>query len=396
MIILGIVLVLLPPIILGLAYFGYPAVLMVVRKFRKTPSAPASSDEWPVVTIVVPVYNEAGVIASTLDRILATDYPADRRHVLVISDASSDGTDAIVERYADRGVQLVRLARRSGKTAAENEAGRHLVGEIVVNMDATVVVPPGALRHLVAAFRDPSVGVASGRDVSVGDRDQERNQGESGYVGYEMWVRRLETDCGTIVGASGCFFAIRRVLFDSIFPEALSRDFASPLIAREGGYRSVSVEDAVCYVARTRSLHAEYRRKVRTMTRGLETLWYKKRLLDPFRYGRFAFFLFAHKLLRWLVFPALVLAVVGVGILTVSTSWGWVLAALGVLGLVAGAVGYYWPSGSTAPKLLTTAAFAVSSQVAGIKAWVGALRGELNPVWEPTRRPDPVTPAGSA
>lgn len=396
MIILGIVLVLLPPIILGLAYFGYPAVLMVVRKFRKTPSALASSDEWPVVTIVVPVYNEAGVIASTLDRILATDYPADRRHVLVISDASSDGTDAIVERYADRGVQLVRLARRSGKTAAENEAGRHLVGEIVVNMDATVVVPPGALRHLVAAFRDPSVGVASGRDVSVGDRDQERNQGESGYVGYEMWVRRLETDCGTIVGASGCFFAIRRVLFDSIFPEALSRDFASPLIAREGGYRSVSVEDAVCYVARTRSLHAEYRRKVRTMTRGLETLWYKKRLLDPFRYGRFAFFLFAHKLLRWLVFPALVLAVVGVGILTVSTSWGWVLAALGVVGLVAGAVGYYWPSGSTAPKLLTTAAFAVSSQVAGIKAWVGALRGELNPVWEPTRRPDPVTPAGSA
>lgn len=396
MITLGIVLVLLPPIILGLAYFGYPAVLMVVRKFRKTPSVPTSSDEWPVVTIVVPVYNEAGVIASTLDRILATDYPADRRHVLVISDASSDGTDAIVERYADRGVQLVRLARRSGKTAAENEAGRHLVGEIVVNMDATVVVPPGALRHLVAAFRDPSVGVASGRDVSVGDRDQERNQGESGYVGYEMWVRRLETDCGTIVGASGCFFAIRRVLFDSIFPEALSRDFASPLIAREGGYRSVSVEDAVCYVARTRSLHAEYRRKVRTMTRGLETLWYKKRLLDPFRYGRFAFFLFAHKLLRWLVFPALVLAVVGVGILTVSTSWGWVLAALGVLGLVAGAVGYYWPSGSTAPKLLTTAAFAVSSQVAGIKAWIGALRGELNPVWEPTRRPDPVTPAGSA
>ncbi len=388
--------VLLPPAILGAAYVGYPAVLWLWRKLRKSPSPLPPFEEWPIVTIVVPVYNEAGAIASTLDRILATDYPAERRHVLVISDASTDGTDAIAQGYADRGVTLVRLPRRSGKTAAENEAGRHLVGDIVVNMDATVVVPPGALRHLIAAFRDPTVGVASGRDVSVGDREQEQSQGESRYVGYEMWVRRLETDCGTIVGASGCFFAIRRSLFDSIFPEALSRDFASPLIAREHGFRSVSVEDAVCYVARTRSLRAEYRRKVRTMTRGLETLWYKRRLLDPIRYGRFAFFLFAHKLLRWLVFPALPLAVIGVAMLTVTTSWGWILAVAGLLGLGAGAAGYFWPAGSAAPKLLTTAAFAVSSQVAGVKAWIGALRGELNPVWEPTRRPDPVTPGGSA
>ncbi len=396
MTLLGIVLVLLPPVILAAAYFGYPAILMMCRKLRSVPLPPPSAAEWPMITVVVPVYNEAGAIAATLDRILASAYPADRRHVLVISDASSDGTDEIVRRYADRGVALVRLPKRSGKTAAENEAGRHLVGDIVVNMDATVVVPPEALHHLIAAFQDPTVGVASGRDVSIGDRDQERNQGESGYVGYEMWVRRLETDCGTIVGASGCFFAIRRSLFDSIFPEALSRDFASPLIAREHGYRSVSVEEAVCYVARTRSLRAEYRRKVRTMTRGLETLWYKRGLLNPFRFGRFAFFLFAHKLLRWLVFPALVLAVVGVGILTLTTSWGWALAVLGILALGAGAIGYYWPSGSTAPRLLTTMAFAVSSQVAGVKAWIGALRGELNPVWEPTRRPDPVTPGGSA
>ena len=396
MTLLGIILVLLPPAILGAAYFGYPALLMLWDKLRRRPAPSLEVTEWPMITVVVPVYNEEGAIAATLDRILATDYPADRRHVLVISDASSDGTDAIVAAYGDRGVELVRLAKRSGKTAAENEAGRHLVGEIVVNMDATVVVPPDALRHLIAAFQDPTVGVASGRDVSVGDRDQERNQGESGYVGYEMWVRRLETNCGTIVGASGCFFAIRRELFDSIFPEALSRDFASPLIAREAGFRSVSVEQAVCYVARTRSLRAEYRRKVRTMTRGLETLWYKRALLNPFRYGRFAFFLFAHKLLRWLVFPALVLAVAGIAMLTLTTSWGWVLAVLGLLALAAGAVGYYWPAGSNAPRLLTTAAFAVRAQVAGVKAGIGALRGELNPVWEPTRRPDPITPGGSA
>ena len=96
------------------------------------------------------------------------------------------------------------------------------------------------------------------------------------------------------------------------------------------------------------------------------------------------------------MFPALVLAVAGIAMLTLTTSWGWVLAVLGLLALAAGAVGYYWPAGSNAPRLLTTAAFAVSAQVAGVKAWIGALRGELNPVWEPTRRPDPITPGGSA
>jgi cellulose synthase/poly-beta-1,6-N-acetylglucosamine synthase-like glycosyltransferase len=284
-------------------------------------------------------------------------------------------------------VRLVRLPKRSGKTAAENESGRHLVGDIVVNVDASIRVPPGALKELVRAFDDPTVGVASGRDISVGDSGRELNADESNYVGYEMWVRRLETEAGTIVGASGCFYAIRRQLFDSIFPDALSRDFASPLIAREMGYRSVSVEGAICYVGRTRSLRAEYRRKVRTMTRGLETLWFKRHLLNPFRYGRFAIFLIGHKLLRWLVFPSFLLALAGTLLMAVASPWGALLGATVAVGLALGWLGYAWPEARPAPRLLMLAGFAVSANLAGIEAWVRALRGELNPVWEPTRRP---------
>lgn len=382
---IGLALVSLPVALMVLAYLVYPAVLWLMPH-RHRPPAPAESDEWPEITVSVPVYNEAGAIANTLDHLLAADYPAARRRILVVSDASTDATDAIVAGYADRGVRLVRLPARAGKTAAENEAGRHLRGEIVVNLDATIRIPPHALKALVGAFRDPTVGVASGRDVSVGQVDREHNRDESSYVGYEMWVRGLETRAGSIVGASGCFYAIRRSLFNDIFPEALSRDFASPLIAREHGFRSVSVDEAVCYVPRTRSLRAEYRRKVRTMTRGLETLWYKRHLLNPLRYGAFAVFLGCHKLLRWSVFASLPLAAVGLLLLAATTAVGRALLGVGAVGAALGVAGYYWPEGRRPPRLLAVTGFALSSSVAGLVAWIRALRQELDPVWEPTRR----------
>jgi cellulose synthase/poly-beta-1,6-N-acetylglucosamine synthase-like glycosyltransferase len=383
--VVAVVLFLLPAVLVLVAYALYPLVLVGIGRRRKRP--PPSPAEWPSITIVIPVYNEARAIAETLDNIIAAEYPADRRHVLVVSDCSTDGTDAIVAGYGGAGVELVRLPRRAGKTAAENEAGRHLRGDVIVNLDATIRIPPGAIKALVRAFDDPTVGVASGRDVSVGDESREGNRHESTYVGYEMWLRRLETDAEGIVGASGCFYAIRRDLFDSIFPEALSRDFASPLIAREQGYRSVSVEDAVCFVPRTRSLQSEYRRKIRTMTRGLETLWFKRHLLNPFRYGWFAWFLFFHKLVRWLVFLTIVPGVIGLAILAVDHSWArWLLAAAGV-GAAIGLIGYRWPEGRPLPRLLAAVAFIVSAHVAGVVAWYRALSGELNPVWEPTRRP---------
>ena len=385
----------LPALLLGMAYLGYPLVLRAMARARP-PGQLADPAVWPELTISIPVYNEASAIATTLDRLLALDYPADRRNILVVSDASTDGTDDIVAGYADRGVRLVRLPARSGKTAAENEAGRHLRGSIVVNVDATIRIPEGALKPLVRAFQDPTVGVASGVDVSVGDIDAEHNRDESTYVGYEMWVRRLETRCGSIVGASGCFYAIRRELFDAIFPEALSRDFASPLIAREKGYRSVSVDEAVCFVPRTRSLRAEYRRKVRTMTRGLETLWFKRGLLNPFRYGRFAFFLAFHKLVRWVVFLMIPPALLGLVVLAVRSRVGAVLFGGALVGIGLGILGYYWPGRQRPPRLIAVAGFALSAHVAGAVAWWRALRGELNPVWEPTRRPDQAPAAGQA
>ncbi|MGI8509828.1 MAG: glycosyltransferase [Gemmatimonadaceae bacterium] len=280
-------LILLPIVIGVYAYIGYPMLLRLFAPAQHAQPGFPTGAEWPLITLTVPCYNEERNIRQTLEALLALDYPAERRQILVISDASSDGTDNIVREFADRGVEILRLDTRRGKSAAENAAGAVARGAIVFNTDATIRILPDALKALVSAFSDPLVGVASGRDVSVSAAGAQpgsgETSGESGYVGYEMDIRALEKRVGSIVGASGCFYGIRKSLYDSAFPESLSRDFASALIAREAGFRAVSVNAAVCLVPRTQSLQSEYRRKIRTMARGLQTLWYKRHLLNPTR-----------------------------------------------------------------------------------------------------------------
>lgn len=391
------------------SYLGYPLLLKVWgdRRSRSGANAPGSggngplarrysrrrgaapAHHLPLVSITVPVYNEEAQIRGLLESLLALDYPRERRQILIVSDASTDRTDEIVSEYADRGVELLRIPRRSGKTAAENAARYRLRGEIVINTDASVRMDPMAVRHLVSRFADPMVGVASARDISVTRAEGDRNAGESGYVGYEMWVRGLEDRVHGIIGASGCCYAIRASLHRLALPESLSRDFAAALHAREHGYRTTTVPEALCYVPRAGSLQVEYRRKVRTMIRGMQTLFYKRHLLNPVRYGVFAWMLFSHKVCRWLVPWAL--AGTAAGIVLLATSYPaarLALAGLAGLGILA-AGGWYWPEGRRPPGAVAIPAYLVLGNLAALHAAVLALRGVRNPVWEPTRR-DPV------
>lgn len=383
--VVALVLVAAPLVLAGVAYVGYPLVLATLAAFRPRRSRASDPATWPKVTLTVPSYNEQVSIRATLERLLNLDYPAERRQILVVSDASTDATDDIVRSFADRGVELLRLPHRRGKTAAENAAYAAVRGDIIVNVDATVRIRSGSLKALVRAFQDPTVGVASGRDVSVGEHAVESTRGESGYVGFEMWVRSLETRLGSIVGASGCFYGIRRALYDGAFPEQLSRDFASALIAREHGLRAVSADAAICEVARTSSLRSELQRKTRTMARGLETLLHKRHLMNPLRHGGFAFMLIGHKLCRWLVYPLLPGGIAGLIWLSFESRAALGATVLAALGALLGILGLRWPQ-ARAPMLFAVPGFILAASLAGILAWKKVLWGQRTPAWEPTRR----------
>lgn len=375
-----------PVAVLAYAYAAYPLLLRIVAAVRRAPPPAEPPREWPAVTLTVPAYNEERTIRRTLETLLELDYPPEKRHILVVSDASNDRTDEIVAEFSDRGVELLRLPQRRGKTGAENAALSRLRGEIVVNTDASVRVDRRALRRLVAAFADPSVGVASGRDVSVAALDGEADTGEAGYVGYEMTIRDLETRAGGIIGASGCLYAIRTHLHRTRIPEGLSRDFAAALLARERGFRAVSVPDAICFVPRTSDLTGEYRRKVRTFARGMQTLAWKRALLNPLRYGAFAWMLWSHKVCRW-VFPWVAAAsTAALAVASLHVPWTRGLLAAAGCAAAAGAAGAVWPRAWRIPRALRWPAFFFAGSLAVLSASARVWRRRNHAIWEPTRR----------
>jgi len=366
---------------------GYPLLLRTLAGRKTTESGSHSAQHTPSVTVVLPAFNEERQIAAALDALLSLDYPRDLLQLLVVSDGSTDATDAIVDGYGSSGVELLKIPERGGKTRAENLAAPHIRGEIVVNTDASIRLHPGSVRALVSWFADPSVGVASGRDVSVGDLETRANVGETGYVNAEMDLRALETRVSGIVGASGSLYAIRKELHLLPVPEGLSRDFSAALTARRHGYRSVSVDDAICYVPRTPSLQREYKRKVRTVTRGMQTLWYNRDLLHPGHHGVFAWMLFSHKLCRWLIPWAGVAGALGLALLGISGMvWAWVPLLLSLPLLAITFMAWQWPAGRPLPRPVSLPAFAVLSSVAILHATGRALLGKNQAVWEPTRR----------
>ena len=383
----GAILIAAAAALVGYTYLVYPALLRLLALGRPSPTPPSHPDPWPPITITVPVYNEVSQIRDTLESLLRIDYPADRRQILIVSDESSDGTDEVVREYANRGIQLLRVPGRVGKSAAENAARMHVTGDIVINTDASIRLRPDAVKALVRWFQNPEVGVATGRDVSLGGGPDDGNLGEATYVGYEMWVRDLETRVGGIVGASGSLYAIRNDLHQYDLPPALSRDFNSALVARDAGYRAVSVPEAVCMVPRTRSLRREFRRKVRTMLRGMQTLWYKRHLLDPRQHGLFAWKLFSHKLCRWAVPWAAAVGFVGLLLLDLPGSLDIALWTAVAATAAATAIAWHWPEARAMPRLLSLPAFAVAANLAAMTAVLASMRGDLKPVWEPTRRP---------
>jgi cellulose synthase/poly-beta-1,6-N-acetylglucosamine synthase-like glycosyltransferase len=371
------------------AYGLYPLLLRLRQgALSRGRAEPPELMDWPMISIVVTAYNAERTIRGTVERLLAVNYPPDRREVVVVSDASTDGTDDIVREFAARGVRLHRMQKRGGKTLAENAVATRVAGEIVVNVDSSVLVQPNSIKALVRHFADPTVGVASGTAISVPvpPNAAPATRGDAAYYDYEMWVRSLEMRFGAVIGATGGLYAMRREVYQVPLPAHVARDFASPLLGRERGYRSVIDDDAVCCVQQTPSLQREYSRKVRTMVRGLDTLYEFRHLMDPVRHGWFALMLVSHKLCRWLVYLTAPLAAAGLLLLAVE-SWPARVAVGAVLLVTAvGVVAMRWPRDRHVPALLALCGYAVVGGAAGAAAWRRFFSGDHMAVWEPTAR----------
>ena len=359
-------------------YFGYPLVLLALRRLVGSGPRPHSHGPPPGVTMIVPVHNEAARIAAKVRNTAALDYPPDRLDVVFVSDGSTDSTVDIIREHAVPGMEVIELPERRGKAAALNAGLECARREILVFSDASIMLEPGALNAIVRRFDDPAIGCVSGEDRIA------EFGGEGLYGRYELALRRLESDVHSIVGASGSLYAQRRVLCQP-FLEGLAPDFLSVLRTVEQGSRAVSEPFAVGAMTSLKDPKHEFQRKVRTLIRGLTTLFAYVHLLDPRRYGWFAFMLFSHKLLRWTA--PLFLAGCLAGALAVNESAFYRAAVVGQFALyLTAAAAYFTWAGAHRTLPGRVALYFVSSNLAVLLAWCKYLSGIRQEVWTPSHR----------
>jgi cellulose synthase/poly-beta-1,6-N-acetylglucosamine synthase-like glycosyltransferase len=200
----------------------------------------------PKITVIITSYNEEKCIRAKLDNLAGLDYPADLLNVVVASDGSTDSTEEIAATYDPRRVHVLRLEGRRGKTACQNASAAAATGEILVFTDATTRLHAAALKHLVENFADKNVGCVGGRLVYVTDIENVTGRGGEAYWSYELRLRAAESSLGSLIGVSGCPYAVRGSAYRAIHPELIS-DFVVTMRMQEQGLRTVLATDAICF-----------------------------------------------------------------------------------------------------------------------------------------------------
>jgi len=364
-------------------YAGYPLLLRLLGAGRR--SATVTATELPSVSILIAAYNEADDIKATLSNKLALDYPRDRLEIIVVSDASTDGTDAIVESVAavaDIPVQLVRQEPRMGKTAGLNRIVPLAKGEILVFSDANSIYDMQALRHLVSCFADPAIGYVTGKMVYTNPDGALLGDGCSSYMKYENRLRQLETRLGSVVGVDGGIDAMRRSLYTPLAADQLP-DFVQPLMVVEQGYRVVYAPDALLKEEALSDAVSEYPMRVRVALRALWALHDMRALLNPFRYGVFSLQLISHKLLRYLAFIPLLLAFLANILLLPAGPVYTLLFCAQLLFYFLAWLGYRWEGRGGSPRLLSLPYYFMLLNLASLHATWRYLKGEKQVIWKP-------------
>jgi cellulose synthase/poly-beta-1,6-N-acetylglucosamine synthase-like glycosyltransferase len=364
------------------AYAGYSLViallaLVVRRRIERRPIE-------PTVTLLITAYNEARGIARKLEESLELDYPRDKLEIIVASDGSTDGTDDIVKQFADRGVKLVRVEGRVGKTATQNEAVRAATGDVIVFSDATTRYEPNALRNLVRNYADPSVGAVSGRYEYYSPSGAPMGLGTILFWKYENAIKSFQTRIATITGCCGCIYSVRRALYVPL-PGIIISDLVQPLKILEQGARIVFERDALAYEETTERAKEEFSMRVRVISRGMHGILYMRALLNPLKFPFVAFQLIGHKVLRWFVPVLALVAFVANAFLLGEPLYNALFAAQLALFVMAG-VGMLWERRAQCPKWLALPLYFVVVNAASLAAMWSVFRGVRATTWETVRR----------
>lgn len=372
-------------------YVLYPLLLKVGNRllpsrYAQPPAGVADGDvgrgDLPRVTLVVAAHNEEAVIARKLENSLALEYPPELLEIVIGSDGSTDGTDALVRACTDPRVRLD-TAPRAGKVGVLNRTIPKARGEIVLLSDANTHLEPDALRQLVPHFDDPAVGAVCGRlrlyNPSRGAFE------ESAYWAYESAIKREEGLRGALIGANGGLYALRRALFSPLPPDTIVDDFVIPLRILEQGRAVVYEARAVALEETTEDYGREFGRRARIAAGNFQALTRAPRLLLPSA-GFAAFAFWSHKVIRWCA-PLLMALCLLTNLLLLGAGGLYVLLLLLQLAFYGlAAVGHRHGIPASLGRLVSVPYYFVSMNVAIAVGFLRFLKGTQKATWERTAR----------
>ena len=364
------------------AYCGYSLVTMLLAAVVRNPVRRA--DITPSVTLLITAYNEERDIAQKLEGSLALDYPPGLLQIIVASDGSTDRTDEIVRSFEPRGVKLLRVEGRVGKTGTQNEAVKHASGDIIVFSDATTTYESQALRKLVRNYADPRIGAVSGRYEYRNPSGAPIGLGTVLFWKYENAIKSMQTRIWTITGCCGCIYSVRRSAYVPL-PRDIISDLCQPLKILESGYRIAFEREAVAYEDALEESRGEFSMRVRVITRGMNGLIYMRKLLNPLRTPFVAFQLISHKWLRWLVPVFAVVALIANAALLGRPFYN-VTFALQLAFYGFALLAYLLERRVRFPKLLGVPLYFVTVNLASLTAMRRVSKGIRATTWETVRR----------
>ncbi|MBM9538529.1 glycosyltransferase family 2 protein [Desulfobulbus alkaliphilus] len=366
---------------IGFTYFGYPLWLALRKRFYATSGAEKENiDRLPNISVVIAAFNEEDSIVNRVRDIGRQNYPQEKIQIIVVSDGSTDRTVDELHQLKFPNLDIIALPDNKGKAVALNAGVATATGELIVFTDARQTFQPDAIRQLSNDFLNPDIGCVSGELVFLQDGKGDIQQEMGAYWKYEKWIRKAESATGSVIGATGAIYAIRKNLYRPLPLGTLLDDVLTPMNIVMQGYRCVFNSHAVAYDVVSKNITQEWKRKVRTLAGNWQLLNIAPSLFIPWDnpvWGRFL----AHKMFRLLV-PFALVALLPASILSQGVVYS-IAGLLQILIYTVGLAGWLWPA-TRGNRFVNLVYFFIVMNVAVVASFWRWIRGQCHSTWHAT------------
>ena len=374
------------------SYLGYGILLWLLvnlkKIFRKPKSGKADPNFQPAVALVVAAYNEEDYIEEKINNSLQLDYPRDLIELIFVTDGSSDRTPEIISKYPS--IKLLHQPERKGKSAAMNRSIEHINASIIVFCDANTALNKDCIKEIVKHYADPKVGgVAGEKKIIEKDINTAAASGEGFYWRYESFLKKLDSDLYSTVGAAGELFSVRKDLFEPAPEGTIIEDFVQSLKVCTKGYVLRYEPNAYASEAPSASIRDEMKRKVRICAGAFQAMILLKELFNVFRFPVLSFQFISHRVLRWTLCPVALIVILLMNVFLVVSNAGTVYVItlfIQCVFYVMGIVGWILVDKQIRIKILHVVFYFIFMNLAVVLGFRRFLQNKQSVLWEKASR----------